>query len=255
MDLDPAAGATKHLGVPVNSFTGILELLTADETVESLAIAERMPTGVHLVPSRPQLSELDSLVSKYVDRTRILERPLAEARTRYDYILLDTGPSAAFTTTVAAYSAAEWFLLSSFAHPLSLGGLTEAFNDIADVRKHRNPSLEVLGVIFSNVDGRATRLRAQLEATVNEALPGRKFDTIISQAIVLPEISGEGKTLFQLPKWQNIAAAIQYQTLAAEIEHRVQNRAAFLEGRLSARSDLATENPDVDAESLVAANG
>lgn len=207
MDLDPAAGSTKHLGIPVNSFAGTLELLTTDETVESLAITENMPKGVHLVPSRPQLSEIDNLVSKYVDRTRILERAIAEARARYDFIFLDTAPSAAFTTTVAAYSTAEWFLLSAFPHPLSLGGLTEAFNDIADVRKHRNPDLEVLGVVFTNVDGRATRLRAQLEAVVNEALPGRRFETSISQAVILPDVSGRGKTLFQLPRCETLPVA------------------------------------------------
>ena len=64
-----------------------------------------MPSGVHLVPSRPQLSEIDNLVSKYVDRTRILERPILQARVKYDFIFLDTGPSAAFTTTVVATAA------------------------------------------------------------------------------------------------------------------------------------------------------
>src|SRR5207253_10794974 len=59
IDLDPAAGATKHLGIPENSFSGSLELLTTDETVETLAISERLPRGVHLVPARPPLSELD----------------------------------------------------------------------------------------------------------------------------------------------------------------------------------------------------
>lgn len=234
MDLDPAAGATKHLGVPVNSFAGTLELLTTDETVESLAIADNMPPNVHLVPSRPQLSEIDNLVSKYVDRTRILERPTEEARKKYDFIFLDTGPSAAFTTTVSAYSTAEWFLLSAFPHPLSLGGLTEAFNDIADVRKHRNPGLEVLGVVFTNVDGRATRLRAQLEAVVNKALPGRRFDTSISQAVILPDASGRGKTLFQLPKFEDIPVAMQYIRLSIEVEHRVRHRETFLQGALDA---------------------
>lgn len=234
MDLDPAAGSTKHLGIPVNSFSGTLELLTTDETVESLAIADKMPLGVHLIPSRPQLSEIDTEVSKYVDRTQILERPLKEARVKYDFIFLDTGPSAAFTTTVAGYSCAEWFLLSAFPHPLSLGGLTEAFNDIADVRKHRNAGLEVLGVVFTNVDGRATRLRAQLESVVNEALPGRRFETSISQAVILPDVSGRGKTLFQLPKFSAIPVAQQYLRLSVELEHRVRNRDAFLQGTLSA---------------------
>jgi chromosome partitioning protein len=231
-DLDPAAGATKHLGVPENSFAGSLELLTTDETVESLAISERMPKGVHLIPSRPQLAELDTLLSKFADRTTILERPLELARKLYDFIFLDTSPSAAVTTTVAAYSTAEWFLLSAFPHPLSLGGLTEALNDIADVRRHRNPRLEVLGVVLTNVDGRATKLRAQLEDVVNQALPRRRFETSISQAVLLPDLSGRGKTLFQLPGFARIRVAQQYMRLGAEIEHRVWNREAFLAGTL-----------------------
>ncbi len=251
IDLDPAAGATKHLGIPENSFAGSLELLSTDESIESLAITDRMPRGVHLVPSRPQLSELDSLLSKFVDRTKVLERPVAPAREKYDFVFLDTAPAAAAITTVAAYSTADWFLLSAFPHPLSLGGLTEAFNDIADVRRHRNPGLDVLGVIFTNVDGRATRLREQLEKVVNDALPGRRFQTSISQAIILPELSGRGRTLFQLPGYLKIKVAGQYLRLAAEVEHRVLNRQAFLGGTLPpinldpiASAVTAEEQPD-----------
>lgn len=232
IDLDPAAGATRYLGVPENSFAGTLELLTTDETLASLAVCDAMPKGVHLIPARPQLSELDVLLSKFVDRTKLLERPLSDARAYYDFTFLDTAPFAAATTTVAAYSAAEWILLSAFPHPLSLGGLSEAFRDIADVRKQRNPSLEVLGIVFTNVDGRATRLRSQLEATVAAALPGRTFETTISQAVILPELSGRGKTVFQTNGYTKLRVAQQYLRLAAELEHRVRNREAFLAGRL-----------------------
>lgn len=233
IDLDPAAGATKHLGVPENSFAGSLELLTAAETVENLAISDRLPAGVHLVPARPQLSELETVLSKFVDRTRILDVPLATARQLYDFVFLDTAPAPGAVTTVATYSSAEWFLLSAFPHPLSLGGLTEAFNDIADVRRHRNPVLEVLGVVFTNVDGRATRLRNELEACVAAALPNRQFQTSISQAVILPEVSGRGKTLFQLPKFERYPVALQYMQLAAEVEARVLNRTEFLAGTLA----------------------
>jgi chromosome partitioning protein len=237
IDLDPGAGSTKLLGVPVDSFAGSLELLTTDETVASLAIRENMPAGVmpagvHLVPARAELSEIDTLVSPFADRNRMLDRVLVEARGLYDFIFLDTGHLARFPTTVAAYSGAEWFLLSAFAHPLSLGGLTDAFRDIADARRYSNPNLEVLGVVFSAVDGRATRLRALMEATVAEALPGRRFETVISQAVVVPEVSGQGKTLFQLPRFETIPVARQYLRLAAEIEHRVSNRQRFLAGEL-----------------------
>src|SRR4051812_26727868 len=65
IDLDPAAGATKHLGIPVQSYAGTLELLTTSETPQTLAITENLPKGIHLIPSRTQLSELDSLLSKF----------------------------------------------------------------------------------------------------------------------------------------------------------------------------------------------
>ena len=254
VDLDPAAGATKHLGVAANSFAGALELLASDEPLRNLVITERMPRGVELIAARPQLSELDTVLSKFVDRTTILDRPLADARACYDFVFLDTPPSAAATTTVAAYAAAEWFLLSAFPHPLSLGGLTEAFNDIADVRRHRNPRLEVLGVVFTNVDGRATRLRAELEALVNAALPGRRFETCISQAVILPELSGRGRTLFQVPNFTKIAVASQYLRLAAEVEHRVRNRDAFLAGTLTALPAAAgvctPHSPEVPADEI-----
>jgi len=243
IDLDPAAGATKHLGVPVNSFAGSLEMLTTDEPLANLVITDRMPKGVHLIPSRPQLSELDTMLSKFADRTSVLEKSIAEARRQYDFIFLDTAPAPAATTTIAAYATAEWFLLSAFPHPLSLGGLTEAFSDIADVRRARNPRLEILGVVFTNVDGRATRLRAQLEAVVSEALPGRRFETSISQAVILPELSGRGRTVFQLPRYLHLNVAQQYLRIAAEIEHRVLNREAFLAGSLPPLEQASVSTP------------
>lgn len=255
IDLDPQAGATKHLGVPENSFAGSLELLSTDETIDSLVVTDKMPKGVHIVPSRTQLSELNNVLSKYVDRTCILDRPIARARELYDFIFLDTEPSAAATTTVAAYSCSEWFLLSAFPHPLSLGGLTQAFNDIADVRKHRNPGLEVLGVVFTCVDGRTTTLRAQLNEVVSSALPGRRFQTQVSQANILPVLSGRGKTLFQLPKYQAIPVANQYIRLSREVEHRVLNRPEFLAGRLAPLLDVDPTPALKSFEARIVVNG
>jgi chromosome partitioning protein len=149
IDLDPSAGATRHLGVPLQSFAGTLELLTTDETPEALIITKKLPKRVHLIPSRPQLSELDSMLSKFDDKTQILEKPLKLARRHYDFIFLDTPPSAGATTTVAAYSSADWFLLSVFPHPLSLSGLNEALKDIADAAAPQPRFPEILGVILS----------------------------------------------------------------------------------------------------------
>jgi chromosome partitioning protein len=250
IDLDPGAGATKHLGIPVQSFAGTLELLTTSETVETLAITEGMPRGVHLVPSRTQLSELDSLLSKFVDRTRILDRPIEFARRHYDLIILDTPPWAGATTTVSAYSVAEWFLLSAFPHPLSLAGLNEALKDIADVRAQRNPRLEVLGVILTCVDMR-TNLARDVEELVARELPGRAFQTIITQANALPVLSGRGKTLFDSKMYATHKVTEQYRSLAAEVEERLLDRERFL---ARAKEGLSPEAAKGTEPKLVASN-
>ncbi len=250
IDLDPGAGATKHLGVPVQSFAGTLELLTTSETAETLAITEGMPRGVHLVPSRTQLSELDTLLSKFVDRTRILDRPVELARPHYDFIFLDTPPWAGATTTVAAYSVAAWFLLSAFPHPLSMAGLNEALKDIADVRAQRNPGLEVLGVVLTCVDTR-TNLARDVEALVARELPGRAFQTIITQANALPVLSGRGKTLFDSKLYATHKVTEQYRRLATEVEERALDRDGFL---ARAKGGL-TPVPSGEGEARLAASG
>lgn len=231
IDLDPSAGATKHLGIPPESFAGTLELLTTLETPETLAVTEKLPRGVSLIPARAELAELDHLLSKFVDRTRILDRALDLARPAFDFIFLDTPPNPGAITTVAAYSSAEWFLLSAFPHPLAVGGLNEALKDIVDVRARRNPTLEVLGVIVTAVDARSNLWR-EVEDVVNRALPGRSFQTKISQAIEVAKCSGRGKTLLQMKSHDKHPVTIQYRALAGEIEERVLNRDEFVAGRL-----------------------
>ena len=232
IDLDPHAGATKHLGVHPASYAGTLELLCGEDDLASLAISEGMPDGVELVAARTELAELDKRVSKFVDTTRLLETPLRSARKTYDYILLDTPPAARSIATIAAYSEAEWILLSAFPHHLSVEGLTEAFRDINDVRRFRNHKLEVLGILLSCVDRRVRRSREEVERLVATALPGRELDTSISQAVVLPESSAMGQTVFQRYECRGHLVVRQYRRLAAEVEHRVANRPQFLAGQL-----------------------
>jgi chromosome partitioning protein len=223
------------LGIPPEGFLGTLELLTTEETPLTLAISEGMPTNVHLIPARTELADLDKVLSKFVDKTNILERALSLARPGFDFILLDTPPNPAAPTTIGVYSSAEWFLLSVFPHPLSIGGLNEAFKDIADVRTRKNPSLEVMGVVITAVDGR-TNLWREVADTIAAALPGRAFQTKISQAIEIAKIAGLGKTLFQTRNGMKHEVADQYRRLAQEITYRALHREEFIGGRLPERT-------------------
>lgn len=236
IDLDPGAGATKHLGVKPDSFAGTFELITTDDGPQDLAVIDNMPKGVHLIPARTELSEIDKHLSKFADRTHVLDRGLDLACQDYDFIMLDTPPFAGATTTVAAYASAQWFILSAFPHILSIHGLNEALNDIADVRSRRNPQLEIIGLVFSSVD-RRTRAKVEVEQLMQKHFPERAFSTYIAQAVALNQAAEKGKTLFDIKKFRKHPVADQYRTIAAEVYERVTNREAFLAGELQSSSE------------------
>lgn len=227
IDLDPAAGATRHLGIDGAGFEGSLELLCRESELDPLAITDGMPPGVALVPARHDLTSLHRRLPKFTDPASLLMPTVKQAHS-YDYVLLDTSPHPADVATVAAYGAADWFLLTALPHYLSLAGLTEACRDIADVRRLRNPQLQVLGVLMCAVDERATRARAEINEYVRRALPGRMFTTRISQATAVQECVLDGVSIVTHPSHRDHPATHAYLRLATEVEHRVANRTTFL---------------------------
>jgi len=124
---------------------------------------------------------------------------------------------------MAAYKAAEWFLLSATPDPLAIQGLNDAMADIKAVREHGNPVLQLLGVVLSCVD-RRTRLAIQLTSFVQEAFPevAGPFNTQVSRAVAIPEAQKLGKTVFQTDPAHKIAE--QYRQLARELEQRLEIR-------------------------------
>ena len=227
IDLDPAAGATRHLGIDGTAYEGALELLCGDSDLAPLAIEDQMPQGVAIVPARHDLSSLAQRLPRFVDHAALLE-PAVEQAAGYDFVLLDTSPHPSDVATLAAYGTAEWFMLTALPHYLSIAGITEACRDIADVRRLRNPGLQVLGVLLCAVDERATRARAEIAALVRAALPGRMFTTRIPQATAVQECVTEGVPILSHPRHRAHPAAAAYLRLATEVEHRVANRHAFL---------------------------
>ncbi|MBX3323910.1 MAG: ParA family protein [Phycisphaeraceae bacterium] len=258
IDLDPAAGATRHLGIDGVEFEGTLELLCGDSTLEPLAITDGMPSGVALVPARHDLASLHKRLPKFTDPAALLA-PAVTQGAGYDYILLDTSPHPADIATIAAYGASHWFVLTALPHFLSLAGLTEACRDIADIRRLRNPHLQVLGVLLCAVDERATRARSEIASHVRRAMPGRLFTTRIAQATAVQECVLDGVSIVNHPKHRDHPAAHAFRRLAAEVEHRVAHPKAFLSwcdrcsGRGGESEDFQSEFED--ASTRVAAQG
>ena len=233
-DLDMNYGTTRHFGIQPDAFLGTFEVLMGEEEPENVVITEeeadvKLPRNVHVIPARRKLEQLDDGLAskKFVVRQNVLHEPLRRLRGKYDYIFLDTAPNAT-TPTIAAYAAAEWFLLSAMPDPFAVGGLQDALQDIDSARRYGNQKLQVLGVVLSGVDKR-TRLSRVLTEYVDKAftLPGGqclKFKTEISRSTVIPESQKLGETLFQTEPRH--AVTEQYRELVREIEARFEELAA-----------------------------
>jgi len=229
-DLDMNFGATRHFGIAGSAYWGTFELLTGQDEIDNVIITESdedvaLPPKVHLITADRNLEGLDKALGaehKFFPAGILLE-PLKQLRGRYDYIFLDTAPSAS-TPTLAAYMAADFFILSTTPQTFAIKGLEDAVADIKAAIRQGNKKLLVLGVILSDVDKRLrlARLHMGLVEELFRQQPGQpsaKFDTIISRSTVVGEAQKLGKTIFQTHPTHKVTD--QYRALAQEVENRL----------------------------------
>jgi chromosome partitioning protein len=255
-DLDMNRGATLQLGLPVEMpILGSFEILTGAEDPLEIVIRQgdiegiELPQNVELIPARRNLEGIDAVLStkyKFGNPKDIL-RPLVDGlRSEYDYIFLDTAPNLTIPT-VAAYKAADYFLLSGIPEPLAIEGLNDALADIATVREQGNPSLRLIGVVLSAIKGRSTRLQRELIAYVQETFDKgtdpyiKSYSTLIAETTYICESQKLGKTMFQVYPTHKVTD--QFRELARELEARL--------NALEGIETLASAEPQINVEEVV----
>src|SRR5215813_7940511 len=233
-DLDMNRGTTLQLGLPAEMpVLGSFEILTGAEDPLEVVVRQgdiegiELPQNVHLIPARRNLEGIDAVLSskyKFGNPKDIL-RPLVNGLRRgYDYIFLDTAPNLTIPT-VAAYKAADYFLLSAIPEPLAIEGLNDALADIATVRQQGNPSLRLIGVVLSAIKGRSTRIQRELIAYVQETFDKgtdpyiKSYSTLIAETTYICESQKLGKTMFQVYPTHKVTD--QFRELAQELEARL----------------------------------
>jgi chromosome partitioning protein len=232
VDLDMTAGATKALGAPTSGWTSTFELLTHAETAEECIIDDRdeevrLPPHIDLIPSSRRLAELDAWLAlpdnRWVQPLDLLLEPIERLRGRYDFIFLDTPPQVT-KTSLPAFKAADYVILSATPDTLAIEGLADALKDIASARKVGNPKLRLLGVILCAIPKPKTRLSQQLIKYVDTHIADAsgaslKFETEVVRTVVLQEAQAKKTTVFGYQASHPVAE--QYRALAREVVSRL----------------------------------
>ena len=165
-------GATRpeEVVVPVR---GHLDVITADAT---LAMAEVF------------LARIDGA------RDRVLANRLATLRTRYQYIVLDCGPSLSLLNQNALTFADEVLIPVSCDY-LALVGVKQVLKTLKDIDKHLGHTVRISGVVPTFFDAR-TRLAREAVDTLSGHFKERLYEPI-RRSTRLAEAPSHRQTIFE----------------------------------------------------------
>jgi chromosome partitioning protein len=205
IDLDPQAHLTIHLGlepqiIEAGSYNVLIE--SADFQQQILLVRPNLwllPANINLVGAETELVSV-------VGRETILREALKPAKDKFDYCLIDCGPSLGLLT-LNALAASQEVLIPLQPHFLALRGFGKLLQTIELVNKRINPQLKVNGVLLCIFEGRASlpnEVKADIEQFLDKA---RGTNCAWAQAQILPvyvrkniklaEAPSYGKTIFE----------------------------------------------------------
>jgi chromosome partitioning protein len=171
--------------------------------------------GLFIVPSDRSLNETEALMASRIGKEMLLKQAIRIARTHFDVIVIDCPPNLG-NLTVNALVAADQVLIPCDMSILSLDGVTSILETLGTVQEMLNPSLGLLGLLRTRVDGRNQTMNRAIDESLKEAYGGYLFETSIGISTAIAKAQLAGQTIFHFePKGRGSKA---YQALATEID-------------------------------------
>jgi len=171
-----------------------------------------------IAPSNIDLAAAELSLKEVMAREYVLQRKIAQAQDRYDYILIDTPPTLGMLT-INALTAARDVLIPVACQYMALRGLDTLLSTIDQVRENLNPDLTLRGILATNYDARTLHSREIFEYLTalceRERLP--LFPDYIKSSVRFHEAPNERTPLVLLHP--DLDGAKAYVHLAEEIAH------------------------------------
>jgi len=223
VDWDPQASLTISMGYnPDNLKLTSYDVLTSvirdngQYSLGDVTLKTHNP-NIDLVPANVELSQAQLDLVNAFTRELVLKDMIKSVRNEYDYILLDCLPSLGLLT-INALSAADSVLIPLQADFLAMKGLAMLMTTIMRVQEKINPSLKILGILFTMTNSRTLHSREVIEVT-KKAFGDRirVFSTSIPTSVRFKEAPAAGMTILNYAP--NTDGAEAYRELAREVLH------------------------------------
>lgn len=193
VDLDPQSNLTSGLGLTARSPDGatVYHALTSDQVLDPVPFElVTEVTGLRVIPSDRNLTGAEVELVALPNRESRLRPFLRQARSRYDFIFIDTPPSLGLLA-LNALVAADSVLIPMNCEYFALEGLAELTATIARVQAGLNPDLTLEGILLTMADSR-TRLGQGVAEEVRAHFADKVYTTTIPRNIRLAEAPGHG---------------------------------------------------------------
>jgi chromosome partitioning protein len=216
IDFDPQGNATSGLGFNKQALTGTMSdvILETKELIDIIMLTEHK--NLSIAPATSVLANTEVELAQANRRFTRLKNAIGTINC-YDFIIIDSPPSLSLLT-VNGLIAARYVLLPVQAEFYALEGLGQLLETMKLVRKSMNPTLDLLGVLPTMVDGRTT-LSGQVHEEIKKHFPGKVFKTTIPRNIRLAEAPSHGLPVGAYDKFSKGARA--YKAVTKEVLQRV----------------------------------
>jgi chromosome partitioning protein len=219
IDLDPQGNASTALGIDrrQSDRPSSYEVLVGDAPLR--AALRRSPYNDRLfcVPATIDLAGAEIELVSMVARENRLRNALSELENfDFDYVFIDCPPSLGLLTLNALVAAPE-VLIPIQCEYYALEGVSQLMNNVAMVKAHLNPGLNVTTVVLTMYDGR-TKLADQVAQEVRRYFGAKVLRTVIPRSVKVSEAPGYSMTIIEYDPGSR--GAMSYLDASREIAER-----------------------------------
>jgi chromosome partitioning protein len=194
IDLDPQGNASTGLDVPHHAgIPDVYDCLIDNTPIEDVVQGVQGIPNLFCVPATIDLAGAEIELVSVVARESRLRRALQEHRGEYDYVFIDCPPSLGLLTVNALVAAAE-VMIPIQCEYYALEGVQQLTSNIALVKSHLNPALDVTTVLLTMYD-RRTRLADAVEQDVRAHFGDKVLQSVIPRNVRVSEAPSYGQSV------------------------------------------------------------